>query len=93
MPRSSRRAFLGTLGAAAAVLPQFRTHSIHLGADLKPALDGSKRRERLGNRLGRNALPCRQRSSRRCIQRVVLAGDRQAEFGELHATPPARYAD
>ena len=37
MARSSRRAFLGTLGAAAAVLPELRAHTIQFGADLSAA--------------------------------------------------------
>src|SRR4051812_35307946 len=37
MSRSSRRAFLGTLGAAAAVLPDLRATTIRMGADLSAA--------------------------------------------------------
>src|SRR5437763_13807458 len=37
MPRSSRRAFLGTLGAAAVALPEFRFSTLHVGADLAAA--------------------------------------------------------
>jgi dihydroorotase len=37
MPRASRRAFLGTLGAAAVALPELGSHSIRLGADLAAA--------------------------------------------------------
>jgi dihydroorotase len=37
MSRSSRRAFLGTLGAAAVALPEFRSTTILMGADLAAA--------------------------------------------------------
>jgi len=37
MSRSSRRAFLGTLGSAAVVLPQLSGHTIRFGADLAAA--------------------------------------------------------
>src|SRR5579862_7612836 len=37
MSRSSRRAFLATLGAASVALPQFRATAIRLGADLAAA--------------------------------------------------------
>ena len=37
MSRSSRRVFLGTLGAAAAVLPDLRSTTIRMGADLSAA--------------------------------------------------------
>lgn len=37
MSRPSRRAFLGTLGAAAVVLPEFNARSIRFGADLSAA--------------------------------------------------------
>src|SRR6185369_5862781 len=37
MSRSSRRAFLGTLGAAAVALPEFGFRSIRFGADLSAA--------------------------------------------------------
>src|SRR5215210_6961557 len=37
MSRSSRRAFLGTLGAAAVALPELASHSIRFGADLAAA--------------------------------------------------------
>ena len=37
MSRSSRRAFLGTLGAAAAVLPDLGSTTIRMGADLSAA--------------------------------------------------------
>src|SRR5262245_30389446 len=37
MSRPSRRAFLGTLGAAAVAMPELGTHSIHFGADLSAA--------------------------------------------------------
>ena len=37
MSRSSRRAFLGTLGAAAAVLPELGSTTIRMGADLSAA--------------------------------------------------------
>ena len=37
MSRSSRRAFLGTLGAAAVALPEFRSDTIRMGADLSAA--------------------------------------------------------
>jgi dihydroorotase len=37
MSRSSRRAFLGTLGAAAVALPELGSHSIRFGADLSAA--------------------------------------------------------
>ena len=37
MSRSSRRAFLGTLGAAAVALPELSSHTIRFGADLSAA--------------------------------------------------------
>ena len=37
MSRSSRRAFLGTLGAAAAVFPDLGSTAIRMGADLSAA--------------------------------------------------------
>ena len=37
MSRPSRRAFLGTLGAAAVALPEFRSHTLRVGADLAAA--------------------------------------------------------
>ena len=37
MSRSSRRAFLGTLGAAAVALPNLGSHTIQFGADLAAA--------------------------------------------------------
>src|SRR5262245_57164500 len=37
MSRPSRRAFLGTLGAAAVALPEISSHSIRFGADLSAA--------------------------------------------------------
>jgi len=37
MSRPSRRAFLGTLGAAAVALPELRSHSVRFGADLAAA--------------------------------------------------------
>ena len=50
------------------------------GADLKPALDALERRQRLDDRLHRNALPCGKSGSSSRIQRIVLAGHRQAQL-------------
>ena len=37
MSHPSRRAFLGTLGAAAVALPELGFHTLHVGADLAAA--------------------------------------------------------
>jgi hypothetical protein len=52
MSHPSRRAFLGTLGAAAVALPEFGSHTIRVGADLSAAAPaaGQQNNKRMAKR-------------------------------------------
>jgi len=55
--------------------------AVDFHADFKATADAAERGERLGNGLGSNSLPCRERGGGRGIERVVFTGHGEGEHG------------